>query len=154
VKHLALAILLTATSAHAEDFTRPKVEAVAAHAADIATTGAGLALGAAEANPLGLLLVPAKAVAYHRIKASPEVEQPGLWAAYEAMGWGAAANNACVIAAVSTGGPAIVPCLAVGGVAAALSWTIDQPRRQRLEFEAICAEAQSVNPDLRCTWHD
>lgn len=144
--------LLIATSAHADDFTRPRIEAVAAHASDIATTGAGLALGAAEANPLGVLLVPAKAVAYHRIKASPEVEQPAMWAAYEAMGWGASANNACVIAAVSTGGPAIVPCLAVGAVAAALSWAIDQPRRQRMEFEAMCDEAKKTNPALTCVW--
>lgn len=153
MKALALSLLL-ATSAHADDFTRPKIEAVAAHAADIATTASGLALGAAEANPLGVLLLPAKAISYHRIKASPDVEQPAMWAAYEALGWGAAANNACVIAAVSTGGPAIVPCLAVGAVAAAVSWAIDQPRRQRLEFDAICAQAQAQNPAMRCTWVD
>lgn len=153
MKAIALSLLI-ATSAHADELTRPKIEAVAAHAADIATTASGLAIGAAEANPLGLLLLPAKAISYHRIKASPAIEQPAMWAAYEAMGWGAAANNACVIAAVSTGGPAIVPCLAVGAVAAAVSWAIDQPRRQRLEFEAICAQAQTVTPDLRCTWHD
>lgn len=151
MKAVVLALLL-ATSAHADDFTRPKVEAVAAHAADIATTGAGLALGAAEANPLGILLLPAKAISYHRIKASPVIEQPAMWAAYEALGWGAAANNACVIAAVSTGGPAIVPCLAVGAVAAGMSWAIDQPRRQRLEFEAVCDEAKKENPALTCVW--
>lgn len=152
MKAVALAFLI-ATSAQADDFKRPKVEAVAAHAADLATTGAGLALGAAEANPLGILLLPAKAISYHRIKASPEVEQPAMWAAYEAMGWGAAANNACVIAAVSAGGPAIVPCLAVGAVAAAVSWAIDQPRRQRMEFEAICDEAKAKNPETRCVWN-
>ncbi len=149
---LSLALLL-ALPAHADDFRKQKIEAVAAHAADIASTGAGLALGAAEANPLGLLLIPAKAISYHRIKASPEAEQPAMWAAYEAMGWGAAANNICVIAAVSTGGPAIVPCLAVGAVAAGVSWVIDQPRRKRMEFDLICEQAKEKNPLITCVWN-
>lgn len=151
MKALALSIMI-ATSAHADDFRRQKIEAAAAHSADIATTGAGLAMGAAEGNPLGLLMIPVKLVSYHRIKAAPEVEQPAMWAAYEAMGWGAAANNLCVIAAIASGGPAIVPCLAVGAAAAGLSWAIDQPRRQRMEFEDACEQAKTANPDISCVW--
>ena len=151
MKALVLALLI-ATSAHADDFRRQKIEAAAAHAADVATTGAGLALGATDGNPLGLLMLPVKLVSYHRIKAAPEAEQPAMWAAYEAMGWGAAANNLCVIAAIASGGPAIAPCLAVGAVAAGLSWAIDQPRRQRMEFDEACDQAKAANPALVCTW--
>lgn len=151
MKAVALALLI-ATSANADELRRERIEAVAAHAADIATTGAGLALGAVEANPLGLLMLPVKAIGYARIKAAPEAEQPALWSAYEAFGWGAAANNACVIAAIVSGGPAMVPCLAVGAAAAGLSWAVDRPRRERAEFDAICERQQAINPDLVCTW--
>ena len=150
MKALALALLL-ALPAHADDFRRQKIEAAAAHAADIATTGAGLAMGAAEANPLGVLLVPAKLIAYQRIKASPEAEQPGLWAAYEAFGWGAAANNLCVIAQIASGG--FAPCLAIGAAAGAVSWAIDSPRRKRAEFDAACEQAKEQTPDLVCVWN-
>jgi len=119
---------------------------------DVATTGAGLAIGAAESNPLGVLLVPAKIIAYQRIKAAPEAEQPGLWAAYEAFGWGAAANNLCVIAQIASGG--FAPCLAVGVAAGLVSWAIDSPRRKRAEFDAVCEQAQQANPQLVCTWLD
>jgi hypothetical protein len=149
MKALALALLL-ALPAHADDFRKQKIEAAAAHAVDVATTGAGLAIGAAESNPLGVLLVPAKIIAYQRIKAAPEAEQPGMWAAYEAFGWGAAANNLCVIAQIASGG--FAPCLAIGAAAGVVSWAIDSPRRKRAEFDAACEQAQQVNPQLVCTW--
>jgi hypothetical protein len=147
---LSLALLL-ALPAHADDFRKQKIEAASAHAFDVATTGAGLAVGAAESNPLGLLLVPAKLIAYQRIKASPEAEQPGLWAAYEAFGWGAAANNLCVIAQIASGG--FAPCLAVGVAAGLVSWAIDSPRRKRAEFDAVCEQAKASNHEITCVWN-
>lgn len=60
--------------------------AVLGQAADVGTTDAGLLLGAAEANPLGLVTLGIKAVAYQKIKNSPPVEQPRLWGMYGALG--------------------------------------------------------------------
>jgi hypothetical protein len=148
---IALA-LLAAAPAHADDLRTDRREAVAAHAADLATTATGLALGAVETNPLGVLLIVPKVVAYHRIKAAPVAEQPTLWSAYQAFGWGAAANNVCVIAAIATGGPAIVPCMAVGAAVGALSWGWDAGRRERDEFAEICEQQRQAHPALVCTY--
>jgi hypothetical protein len=148
---LALCALL-ATPALADELRDDRREAIASQAADLATTAAGLALGAVETNPLGVLLVIPKVIGYHRIKAAPVVEQPALWSAYQAFGWGAAANNACVIAAIASGGPAIVPCAALGAAVGALSWAWDAGRRERDEFAEICAAAQADAPGLVCTY--
>ncbi len=100
MKALALSLLI-ATGAHAGDRA-----AVAGQLADVGSTAVGLALGAAEANPLGILTLGAKAIAYQQIKAAPAVEQPAMWSAYGAFGWGATANNVCVLAAMASGGVA------------------------------------------------
>jgi hypothetical protein len=71
-------------------------KAVAGQGADLGTTAVGLALGAAEANPLGIGLLGVKVLAYQHIKAAPSIEQPAMWSAFGALGWGAAANNVCV----------------------------------------------------------
>jgi hypothetical protein len=97
-------------------------QAVAAQVADLGTTGVGLMMGAAEANPLGVLTIGMKVVAYQKIKAAPPEEQPRLWSAYGAMGWGAAANNLCVIAAIASGGVGAALCPAIGLVAGFGVW--------------------------------
>jgi hypothetical protein len=81
-------------------------QAVNGQWADVGTTGIGLAMGATEANPLGILTLGVKAYAYAQIKEAPLVEQPRMWSAYGAFGWGAAANNVCIIAAIASGGAA------------------------------------------------
>jgi hypothetical protein len=151
--HLALLVAaLSAAPAMADDLRNARREAVASQAADLATTAAGLALGAVETNPLGVLLVVPKVVGFYRIKAAPTTEQPALWSAYQAFGWGAAANNVCVIAAIASGGPAIVPCAVVGAAVGAASWAWDAERRQRDEFEEVCDSAKALNPDTVCTY--
>lgn len=127
--------------------------AVMGQAADVGTTGAGLLLGAAEANPLGLVTLGIKAVAYQKIKSSPPVEQPRLWGMYGAMGWGAAANNLCVIAAIATGGGAAVLCPLLGLGAGMTSWNAGTEERNRATFAAICNEAKVKNPALVCIYN-
>lgn len=149
---IALAAALCVSQAYADELRKDRREAVASQAADIATTAAGLALGAVETNPLGVLLILPKVIGYHKIKAAPVEEQPSLWSAYQAFGWGAAANNVCVIAAIASGGPAIVPCAAVGGAVGVLSWVWDAKRRERGEFDEICEASQKENPQLVCDY--
>ena len=153
MKSAALSLALLTLPVHADDLRRARIEAIASQSADLATTGAGLALGAVEANPLGVFLLPAKAIAYHRIKASPESEQPAMWSAYSAFGWGAAANNLCVIGAILTGGTSGPLCLAVGAGVGWWQWRQDKPARDRAQFEQMCDEARAVQPDLVCRFN-
>lgn len=116
------------------------------------STAAGLAMGAAEANPLGILTLGVKAIAYQQIKEAPAVEQPAMWSAYGAFGWGAAANNLCVIAAVASGGAAAALCPLIGAVAGISVYNGDEEKRNRETFAAICQEQRRSNPDLVCEY--
>lgn len=119
--------------------------------ADIGTTAAGLAMGAAEANPLGIVTLGLKAAAYHQIKQAPDVEQPHLMGVFDAFGWGAAANNLCIIATLPTGiGPAVCP--AIGLVAGLSIFDAGEDRRNRETFDVICRDARLNNPDLECIY--
>lgn len=95
-----------------------KEQAIAGQSADVATTAIGLALGAAEANPLGVLTLGVKLVAAHQIEQAPVEEQPALWKTYGAFGWGATANNICILLVMASGGVGGIICpflgLAVG----------------------------------------
>lgn len=149
---LLAAALFAAAPAMADELRNDRREAVASQAADLATTAAGLALGAVETNPLGVLLVVPKVVGFYRIKAAPVEEQPALWSAYQAFGWGAAANNVCVIAAIASGGPALVPCAVIGAAVGGASWAWDAGRRERDEFDALCDSAKALNPATVCKY--
>jgi hypothetical protein len=125
-------------------------QAVAGQLADVGTTGLGLAMGAAEANPLGILTLGAKAVVYSQIKEAPAVEQPKLWSAYGAFGWGATANNLCVLAAIATGGAAAALCPLIGLMTGVTVYNGDEEKRNRETALAVCAEERKVNPELVC----
>ena len=127
-------------------------KALAGQGADISATAVGLAMGAAEANPLGIGLLGVKYVAYQHIKAAPAIEQPGLWSAYGALGWGAAANNVCVIAVIVSGGTAIGLCPALGLFAGLGMYSQDGPTRHRATFDAICDAARVDRPGLVCVY--
>ena len=129
-------------------------KAVLGQGADVGSTGMGLLMGAAEANPLGLVTLGIKAVAYQNIKDSPPVEQPRMWSMYGALGWGAAANNLCVIAAIATGGAAGVLCPLLGLGAGIGAWNNDSDQRDRATFAAICKEARQNNPDMVCIYNE
>ena len=156
---IASAVLLAAAGvssmqARAEDNPNaaPALEnqAVAGQLADVGSTGVGLAMGAAEANPLGLLTLGAKAVIYNQIKEAPAVEQPKLWSTYGAFGWGATANNLCVIAAIATGGVAALLCPLIGVVTGVTVYNGDEEKRNRETALAVCTEQRKVNPALVC----
>ena len=151
-KHIIAALVLAASAgAHADDL---RASAVRGHAADLGSTGIGLAVGAAEANPLGILAMGVKAIAYQQINAAPAVEQPALWSATGAFGWGAAANNVCILAAIATGGALAAVCPVIGAAAGLAAYSADEDVRNRATFDAICAQQRSAMPDLVCTYDE
>lgn len=150
----AAALCAVSGQARAEESTELRDNAVAGQVADVSSTGLGLALGAAEANPLGILTLGVKAIAYKQIKEAPATEQPAMWSAYGAFGWGATANNLCVIAAIATGGAAAALCPLIGVVAGVTVYNGDEDKRNRETFAAICQEQRRTKPDLVCEYRD
>ncbi|MFP8781161.1 hypothetical protein [Hydrogenophaga sp. RWCD_12] len=159
-RHLAQLLLIAAACAATgqaraeEEGSALRDNAVAGQVADVGSTGLGLALGAAEANPLGILTLGVKAIAYKQIKEAPATEQPAMWSAYGAFGWGATANNLCVIAAIATGGAAAALCPLIGVVAGVTVYNGDEDKRNRETFAAICQEQRRAKPDLVCEYRD
>lgn len=128
--------------------------AVNSQIADVGSTGVGLLMGAAEANPLGLVTLGMKAAAYQQIKEAPPVEQPRLWGMYGAFGWGAAANNLCIIGTIASGGALAALCPVLGVATGVGMWNSNQAERDRETFDAICHEAQARNPEMVCTYNE
>jgi hypothetical protein len=158
-RHLASLLLLVAAACAVPGQVRAEDDpavlrnaAVTGQLADVGSTAVGLAFGAAEANPLGILTLGAKAIAYQQIKAAPAVEQPAMWSAYGAFGWGAAANNVCVLAAIATGGAAAALCPLVGLVTGVTVYNGDEEKRNRETFAAICEQQRQINPKLLCEY--
>ena len=118
-----------------------------AAAADVATTGIGLALGAAEANPIGLLTLPAKLAAIQHAESLPTGEREYALSVISSMWTGAAANNLCVVAAILSGGAFAPACLIIGAAVGMQRW--DAGADERL-FWAICADERTRNPRLTC----
>ena len=118
-----------------------------AAAADVATTGIGLALGAAEMNPVGMLTLPLKLIAIQQAEALPTGEREYALSAISSMWTGAAANNLCIIAAILTGGAFAPACLIVGAAVGMQRW--DAAADERL-FWAVCADERTRNPRLTC----
>lgn len=146
-----LTLALAPLFAHADDFRDDRIEYVAANAADLATTAAALSLGAAEVNPLGVLIIPAKVVGYYRIKAMPLDEQQPAWDTYNAIMWGAAANNLCAVVTLLTGGASSLPCLILGSGVGWNDWKRAETERERQWFKGQCAAARVENPAMQCT---
>lgn len=127
--------------------------AVQAQGTDVLSTVTGLSLGAVEANPLGLSLIGAKVIAHRHIKSQPAIEQPALWAVFGAFGWAAAANNACVVAAIVTGGAGVAVCPLIGVTTGIGVWGSSKEATQRATFDVICADAQARNPGMVCIYN-
>lgn len=149
---LAAAACLAAGAARAEEVVELHDKAVAGQVADVGSTAIGLAMGAAEANPLGILTLGVKAIAYQQIQEAPPTERPAMLSAYGAFGWGAAANNICVIAAIASGGAAAALCPLLGLATGVTTWNADEERRNRATFDAICEEQKQSNPALVCIY--
>lgn len=116
--------------------------AIAGQAADVATTFGAVANGATEANPLGPYgLLVAKPLAYAWIKSQPKEDQARLFSILSAWGWGAAANNLCVIA---TGGL----CAVIGAIAGMVAWQAGEIER---EYWELCKRVKHREPaDMEC----
>ena len=120
--------------------TPTKETTYAAHGADVVSTGVGLALGAAEANPLGIVALPIKLAMVEYAGSLPPDEQPAAYAALSAVTWGAVANNICVIASIATSAGIAAPaCVAVGAVTGVAYWDATKTHRIPLLY-AYCAE--------------
>jgi hypothetical protein len=150
VKALLLAgamAILPCQSASWED------QAQTAALTDGLSTLGGLALGAAEANPIGLLALVAKAPMLAAVKTLPRDEQADWHASFSAI-WGAAtANNLCIIAAIVSGGAVAPLCPMVGAAWGMQKWSESAMER---ELWAICREERAYwkNPDMPCDFFD
>ena len=142
-----------ATAQAARDAATVNADVFASTALAITRVVSALTIGAAEANPLGPVgVVVAKVVLHQYIKALPAVEQPQAWRVFGAVGWGAAANNLCVVITIATGGSGAVLCPVIGvstGVGVFVS-TAEAARRET--FDAVCADAQIETPELLCAY--
>jgi hypothetical protein len=113
LKKIVLAFtLMAAACAGAQSTDHAGHAARTGLAADLGTTALGLSMGAAEANPLGLAIVPLKFMAIAHIDqiADQHVRREQL-AQFTGAQFGAAAANICTLAA---GNPAVgAVCFAV-----------------------------------------
>lgn len=141
MKALAAALML-ATAAQAQPSTT-------AAALDVASTAVSIAIGATEANPIGLATIPLKLAAIAHANTLPEGERQEQHLALATVWRGAAVNNLCVIAAIVTGGAFAPACIALGAVSVVKDYLTDAEQRQ---FWAICAAERASNPRIRCTY--
>jgi hypothetical protein len=110
-----IAALLLAGSAYAQSAAPLSDAANAGIAADVGTTALGLSLGAAEANPLGLAVLPLKFLVKAQIDKIPEENQRReATAQFTGMQYGAAAANLCTLA---IGNPVLAVACFAGGLA-------------------------------------
>jgi hypothetical protein len=108
--------------------------AVQAHQADIGSTVVGLALGAAEGNPLSLAVLPLKWLQMREIAAMPDaVSRAEAYMRVAAVTNGAVANNVCVIAAIAMMPPLGPLCPLVG-----VAWGVREYQAS-IEPEALYA---------------
>lgn len=142
MRFLLSCLLLLSLPSHAQD-ARP------AALADIGTTALGLALGAAEANSLGIATVPLKFALISYADTLPDGEKQEAHAALSAAWTGAAVNNVCVIAAIVTGGAFAPACVAIGLATVIQQWQASAHERQ---FWVLCSTQRKEQPNLRCTY--
>lgn len=135
IRAFVLALLIATAPAHATLGDRAGNAALA----DSATTLGALALGAAEANPIGLATIPAKIGILWHCKALPEDERAECLSVADALWGGAAVNNVCIIAALLTAGAFAPVCVAAGVGYGIWSWNKSAPER---EFAYKCEEAK------------
>jgi hypothetical protein len=145
---VALAVLLLAGHAHAETL---QGKAHQAAVADAATTLGALALGAAEASPVGLAGIVLKAPLLAMIEKLPEEERAASYALQASIWSAASVNNLCVIAAIATGGSFAPACIVVGG-----AWGFHDYGKSEHErgFWQQCAFLRAERPqaNLKCSY--
>jgi hypothetical protein len=121
--------------------------------ADTATTAVGLAAGAVELNPLGPVLSIGMKAAYLRYADTlPESEKGVALAASSSIWSGAAANNACVAAAILTGGAFAPACIVVGIAWGLRTWQQTEHERQFWTEGCPMLRQYAQMPDLVCIY--
>ena len=113
---IAAVISLFASTTVAQDLEKNlgREQAINGHIMDVVSTGIGLALGAVETNPVGIIAPVIKIYLASEIDKAPLEKQPHLWAIYGSLGWAATANNACVILSILTSGGFSIVCPFIG----------------------------------------
>lgn len=143
MKNIALLLLLAAPTIALADV---KDQAIAGQSADAATTIIGITQGATEMNPLGpVVSIALKPLAFGIISTLPEEEQATWHSAVSTVGWGATANNACVLIGGGIG------CIFAGIAAGVVTWNQTVQERQFWEW---CAYFRKETPELECVWTD
>ena len=130
MKALCALLLALSLAAHADTAHDAQQAAIA----DVATTGIGLALGAAEANPLGIATLPLKLIALHYADKLPTGERETLQSAIASVWTGASVNNVCVILALVTGRAFGAGCFVAGLAGAVGPWNDGLQEREFLKI--------------------
>lgn len=146
MRALAAILLVLCLNVHADTAERAHNAALT----DVASTVAGIALGAAEANPVGLLTIPAKLAALQYADGLLDGDKQTAQSVISSMWRGAAANNVCVIVSMATGGTFAPVCAIAGLVVALHEWNAGEIER---EFWQICAYERQERPELKCAFN-
>lgn len=143
-----------AASAQATDGRSASDVANQGIAADLGSTALGLSMGAAEANPLGALLIPLKFIVKAEIEKMPdETERRDAMATFSGAQFGAAAANICTLAAAAH--PVIAVACFAGGAYYGYNKVKSIPTerecidRNRVEMEAAAAAGRSYRVSLK-----
>jgi hypothetical protein len=129
-----------------------KEQAQAAALGDGVSTAVGLAVGAAELNPVGpILSFGMKAAVLHYVDTLPATEQPRAYAMAAASWSGATANNVCMTVSLLTGGSFIPACIALGVAWGVQTWNATEAERH---FGERCAILRTfaAEPGLECVY--
>jgi hypothetical protein len=130
-----------------------KERAINAQVADLGSTALGLSVpGIYETNPLGLLVIPAKYVAFQYAESLPINEKIEIHRQLSAFGWGATISNLCTIGIVLTGGTSSVPCFFIGLGTGIHDYRKTKPKSFKEEFDRFCIYKQKENPQHTCIW--
>jgi len=156
-KRIVLMLTLLGAAAAGAQSNEAGTVALTGMAADLGTTALGLSLGAAEANPLGLAIVPLKFIVKAQIDqiADDHARREQL-AQFTGAQFGAAAANVCTLAVAN---PAVAALCFAGGMAFGYDQVRSIPTREEecvqrhmAMFEAGVATGRVYKVELKtCT---
>jgi hypothetical protein len=129
----------------------PQEQATSAAWTDAGTTGVGLALGAVEVNPLGILAFPVKYGLLTYAKNMEDGDRQEMQSSMAAIWGGASVNNGCVILSIVTAGAFAPVCIFAGVAAAGTMWQVSSSER---EFWRTCSNKRKENPTLLCEYRE
>lgn len=147
---LAAAFAVAAGAGHAQDAEQ---QARTGAVSDGVSMAVGLATGVADMNPVvPVLMMGMKTVTFEYTRTLPETERPAAYATAASVWQGTAVNNACMTAAVLTGG-AFLPACVVAGVAWGMKTWNDSERERRFWEHCAIVREFAQQPDFGCVYH-